>query len=102
MTESGSLAGVFAEQTAEPARDDYRSIGLALGWESGRRHQGETAMRSGVVVMVNELPEDALEVALAEDDHPIEAFAASAATPLANSVAERWGDRKGVRTILAQ
>jgi Rhodopirellula transposase DDE domain len=46
-----------------------------------RRVQGESPVGSGRVVVVDVLVQDPLEVALAEDEHPVQAFPADGADP---------------------
>jgi hypothetical protein len=81
---------VFVEESAEPVapaqpgeRQGLRSRGWLFGWRRfrERRPLGEGAMRSVFVVVRRVLAQHGREVSAAEDQEPVEAFAAGASDP---------------------
>ena len=72
---------VLVNQSTEPiAADDITNLPSWLATPE-RRRQPECLVRPGRVVVLDVLPQDTFELALAEDEQPVQAFAPNRPDP---------------------
>ena len=86
---SGGGAAVLAQQSAQPGPHHYLTVTIAERGIAGRRAKFEAAVGRSPVVVLDVLLQDAPEVALVQDQKPVQRLAASGGSPSTSQITLR-------------